>query len=116
MFGFKRRRTLARIENEMLAWVAERPSRQDQKELFVQIVKAMGFTYNQCLESFTASVMHAWTKEGKPFGQLLATELEKLHGKIEYDDPDGDGEKLAARGEFAMLLDKQKARLIDLDR
>jgi hypothetical protein len=113
---FKRADQHAKLVNASIrGWLAEKPSRTEQKDIFLSMATAVGVSGSSRALAFVQCVTRASTEDGQFLGRLLAEELENIRQSIVWDDI-GEGEKmLSSRAEFHRIIDETKAKLIGLD-
>ncbi|MFH0798886.1 MAG: hypothetical protein V2A66_01750 [Pseudomonadota bacterium] len=87
-------------EAPFVEWLLEKPNRNEQKNIFLQLMTERGLSKAQCAESVVRCIKNSRMPDGKPFGQLLSFEI---NSHVSPDDPAKE------------LLSEAKARLTALD-
>jgi hypothetical protein len=97
----------------LLDWLHERPSRSQQKNLFIEFTMAHGMSEIAAVDAALGCIVRSWTPDGEPFGRALASEISRRTGWawVDSTDPAKHAVQLYAR----IALTDIKARLIALD-
>jgi hypothetical protein len=101
----------ARAGRQFSAWFKERPAREEQRGLFVQLTVGLGCPSGVVADRLMQCVMEAWREQGALFGDMLAEEIDRL---IVFDPPKGREQAEQQRIALEKLRDLQ-ARLRALD-
>ena len=100
------------VEASFVEWLRERRNRTQQKDMFMQLMMGLGMSEGWCADSVVRCIVHSWTPDGQPFGQLLVGEMEQ---HVTWDDPSGDPEKIEAQRRAKEMIWTLKSRLLALD-
>jgi hypothetical protein len=99
-------------ESLIVEWLSANPNRTKQKDMFVHFMIGAGMSEACCIDCVVGCVVHSWTPDGKPFGQLLAAEMDRY---VTWDDPNGDNQMMEAQGRAKEMLIQMKNKLLSLD-
>lgn len=90
-------------------WFAERPSRENQRAMFVRFTIGIGCPSGPIAERLMHCTMEAWRGQDVRFGALLAQEIDKV---VVYDPPRNDAQveqQRLAREALVKLKDMLRA-------
>ena len=65
------------VESQFVEWLREHQHRVEQKDTFIQVMMGLGMSEGWCADSAVRCIVRAWLLDGKPFGQLLVTEMDR---------------------------------------
>lgn len=102
------------VGREFAAWFNERPTRSEQRNLFVQLAIAKGCPRGIVADRLMACIMKVWRGEGAAFGDILAQELERL---IVFDTPNTPEQaQLQQNASEGFAYFKARLRSLDSDK
>src|SRR5215472_8271106 len=74
----------SRVGQQFAAWFKERPAREEQRQIFVQITLGLHAPSGIVGDRLLHSIMEVWRGHGAQFGDVLAQEIDRLIG---FDAP-----------------------------
>jgi hypothetical protein len=77
------------LGRQLSIWFAERPSREDQRAMFVQVTIGIGCPSGPIADRLMRCIMEVWRGQGGRFGDLLAQEIDKV---VVYDPPKNEAQ------------------------
>ena len=101
----------APVGRQFAAWFTERPAREEQRKIFVQIAVMLHCPRGIVADRLMHCIMEVWRGHGAEFGNMLAQEIDRL---ITFDPP--QSAQQAEQQQVAMQeLAKFQTRLRALD-
>jgi hypothetical protein len=96
---------------EMARWFKERPTRVEQRDLFVQVALGLGCPRGIVADRLMGCIMKVWRGDGARFGNELA---EQIDGMIVFDPP-STPEQTQLQQVALQKFSELKAKLRSLD-
>lgn len=72
------------VGQQFATWFRERPAREEQRQLFVQITLGLHCPSGVVADRLMHCIMEVWGGRGARFGDMLAQEIDRL---ITFDSP-----------------------------
>ena len=99
------------VSEQFDVWFRERPSRQIQKDRFVQLATAMGCPSGRIADHVIRSIVRTWKDPTIPYGSSLGEEIDRL---IAFDPPTTLEQKEKQRAAL-LTIETLKSELRALD-